>query len=469
MTVPAPSNGLVRQDVTKIVATLGPSSSDPAVIRRLLEAGVNVVRINFSHGTHEKHAQVIATVRALAEELRLPVAILGDLQGPRIRIGVLPEPMELTAGQRLTLVHESQVGAGEIPVTYDHIADDVRAGATILINDGLLDLQVDRVEGARVHCTVRIGGRLSSNKGMNLPGIEVSAPSLTEKDRADITFAIAQDLDYLALSFVRRPEDIAALRALLPTGMLIVAKIEKDSALERIEEILQATDAVMVARGDLGVDLPYTKVPAAQRSIYRRCREHGIPVVCATEMMQSMIHSTRPTRAEVGDVEAVIRYGYDALVFTAETAMGKHPVLVIETAAAIRSVTEANYGPTPEKTTQTDAALAYAAAAFADRIGADRIVALTAGGHTAKLISGARSSTGVIAVSPDPHIVRRIGLYHGIKARTLPRNGGVEENAATTLQHLVENGDIEKGATCVLIGSRVGPDHAADIMMVRNA
>ncbi|MGA0919501.1 MAG: pyruvate kinase [Gemmatimonadaceae bacterium] len=421
MTVPSPSNGLVRQDVTKIVATLGPSSTDPAVIRRLLEAGVNVVRINFSHGTHEKHAQVIATVRALAEELRLPVAILGDLQGPRIRIGVLPEPMELTAGQRLTLVHESQVGAGEIPVTYDHIADDVRAGATILINDGLLDLQVDRVEGARVHCTVRIGGRLSSNKGINLPGIEVSAPSLTEKDRADITFAIAQDLDYLALSFVRRPEDIAALRALLPKGMLIVAKIEKDSALERIEEILQATDAVMVARGDLGVELPFESVPLQQKRIIALAARYGRPVITATQMLESMIEHPRPTRAEASDIANAILDGTDAVMLSAETAAGRYPLQAVEAMRRIASAAEQaqvargqGLDRVAAGSATTEETIAAAAVTAVRMLGAHSLVVFTKSGFSARVMAARRPQVRIVVLTDQPRTYRQLALVWGV-------------------------------------------------------
>jgi pyruvate kinase len=411
----------MRHDITKIVATLGPSSSDPGVIRQLLQAGVNVVRINFSHGTHDKHAQVIQTVRALADELRLPVAILGDLQGPRIRIGVLPEPLHLHQGQKLTLVHESQAEAGEIPVTYDHIAEDVRPGATILINDGLLDLQVDSIAGARVHCTVRVGGLLSSNKGMNLPGIEVSAPSLTEKDRADLTFAVAQDLDYLALSFVRRSEDIAALRALLPQGMLIVAKIEKDSALERIEEILQATDAVMVARGDLGVELPFESVPLQQKRIIALAARYGRPVITATQMLESMIEHPRPTRAEASDVANAILDGTDAVMLSAETAAGRYPVLAVDamrritTAAEQAEVTRGQgldrVAPGSATTEETIAAAVVTAARM---MGAHSLVVFTKSGFSARVMAARRPGVRIMVLTDQPRTYRQLALVWGV-------------------------------------------------------
>jgi len=421
MTVRAAAPSMTRHDVTKIVATLGPSSTDAGVIRQLLQAGVNVVRINFSHGTHDKHAQVIQTVRALADELRLPVAILGDLQGPRIRIGVLPEPLHLHLGQKLTLVHESQAEAGEIPVTYDHIAEDVRPGATILVNDGLLDLQVDSIEGARVHCTVRVGGLLSSNKGMNLPGIEVSAPSLTEKDRADITFAIDQDLDYLALSFVRRPEDIAALRVLLPEAMLIVAKIEKDSALERIEEILQATDAVMVARGDLGVELPFESVPLQQKRIIALAARYGRPVITATQMLESMIEHPRPTRAEASDVANAILDGTDAVMLSAETAAGGHPVLAVEAMRRITSAAEQaevtrgqgldRVAPGSATTEETIAAAVVTAARM---MGAQSLVVFTKSGFSARVMAARRPGVRIMVLTDQPRTYRQLALVWGV-------------------------------------------------------
>jgi len=379
------------------------------------------VRINFSHGTHDKHAQVIQTVRALADELRLPIAILGDLQGPRIRIGVLPEPLHLHQGQQLTLVHESQAEAGEIPVTYDHIAEDVRPGATILVNDGLLDLQVDRIEGARVHCTVRVGGLLSSNKGMNLPGIEVSAPSLTEKDRADITFAVAQDLDYLALSFVRRPEDIAQLRTLLPAGMLIVAKIEKDSALERIEEILQATDAVMVARGDLGVELPFESVPLQQKRIIALAARYGRPVITATQMLESMIEHPRPTRAEASDIANAILDGTDAVMLSAETAAGRYPVLAVEAMRRIAGAAEQaevtrgqgldRVAPGSATTEETIAAAVVTAARM---MGAHSLVVFTKSGFSARVMAARRPGVRIVVLTDQPRTYRQLALVWGV-------------------------------------------------------
>ncbi|MFI5246304.1 MAG: pyruvate kinase, partial [Gemmatimonadales bacterium] len=315
---------------TKIVCTIGPASAGADVLRSLLEAGLDVARINFSHGTYEEHAGTIAAIRALAQELRRPVAIMGDLQGPRIRIGDLAAPREVTDGEELVFAHEPHAVAGDVPVTYDNLAHDVKVGGRILVNDGLLEFEVLSVSGQRVAVRTIHGGPITSHKGMNLPGIDVSAPSLTEKDRADIGFAIEHDLDYLALSFVRRADDIRALRALLPKGMLVVAKIEKDSALRRLEEILEASDAVMVARGDLGVELPFEEVPLAQKRIIGLANRYGRPVITATQMLESMIEHPRPTRAEANDVANAVVDGTDAVMLSAETAAGAYPRLAVE-------------------------------------------------------------------------------------------------------------------------------------------
>jgi pyruvate kinase len=261
---------------TKIVCTIGPASSSKQGVRALAEAGMNVARVNFSHGTHAQHADVITAVREAGAELGRPIAILGDLQGPRIRIGDLDAPLFLEPGEDIVLVPEGEESkGGDIPVTYAALADDVRVGDRVLINDGLIETMVMEVRGRRVGVRVVHGGELKSHKGMNLPGVQVSATSITEKDRADIEFAVRQELDYLALSFVRRAEDIHELRGMIPKSLLVVAKIEKDQALDNIEEILQATDGVMVARGDLGVELPFENVPQAQKRIITLANRMG--------------------------------------------------------------------------------------------------------------------------------------------------------------------------------------------------
>ena len=411
----------MRHDITKIVATLGPASSTPEAIRALLEAGVNVCRINFSHGTHAQHAQTIAHVRTAASALGLPVAILGDLQGPRIRIGVLPEPFEVTAGQALTFVPEAHATGEDVPVTYDDIARDVQVGASILVNDGLLAFEVQRIDGDRVHVVVTVGGRLSSNKGMNLPGVDVSAPSLTEKDLADVAFAVEQDLDYLALSFVRRADDLRQLRGLVPAGMLLVAKIEKDSALERIEEILQATDAVMVARGDLGVELPFEDVPLQQKRIISLAARYGRPVITATQMLESMIQHTRPTRAEASDVANAILDGTDAVMLSAETAAGAHPVEAVKAMRRIATAAEVAEVPRGQGldrvqpgSASVEETIASASVTALRLLGARTIVVFTKSGFSARIVAGRRPQGRIVALTDQPRTYRQLALVWGV-------------------------------------------------------
>src|SRR5215207_2143223 len=315
---------------TKIVCTLGPSTATRETLSSLMEAGLNVARLNFSHGTHDQHARTVELVRSTAQELGRPVAILGDLQGPRIRIGDLDVPREVQDGQDIVLVAGEDATGEEFPTTYEGLCKDVKVGDRILVDDGLIELVTMEVSGTRVHCRVLHGGKIKSHKGMNLPGVAVSAPSITEKDWADVTFAVEHGLEYVALSFVRRAADIAELRTKIPKEMLVVSKIEKDSALDNIESIIHASDAVMVARGDLGVELPFEEVPIAQKRIITLANRLGRPVITATQMLESMITNPRPTRAEASDVANAILDGTDAVMLSAETAAGQYPRLAVE-------------------------------------------------------------------------------------------------------------------------------------------
>ena len=315
---------------TKIVATLGPAWDQPAQMSALLDAGVNVVRINASHGTPEIRDRWITQLREIVTRRREAVGILLDLQGPRIRIGALQSPIRLIPGQTVTFVPEDEAVPGEIPTTYEALAHDVRVGARILLDDGLLSLEVEEVSGTRVRARVDYGGELRAHKGMNLPGIEVSAPALTEKDLEDVKQAVVAGVDYIALSFVRRPEDMEQLRALVPRTTKLIAKIEKDTALKNLCGILDASDAIMVARGDLGVELPFEEVPLIQKQIIREAGMHGKPVITATQMLESMVHAPRPTRAEASDVANAILDGTDAVMLSAETAVGEYPLEAVQ-------------------------------------------------------------------------------------------------------------------------------------------
>jgi pyruvate kinase len=412
---------------TKIVCTLGPASSERDAVCSLVKAGMNVARLNFSHGTHDQHAARIATLRSVAEELACPLAILGDLQGPRIRIGDVPGIIHLEDGSDIVLAPEGAALAGEIPVTHEKLAADVHVGDRILIADGLIELVVLDVHPPRVSARVLHGGPLSSHKGINLPGVQVSVPSLTEKDREDVAFAVDQGLDYLALSFVRRAQDIAELRELIPKGLLVVAKVEKDVALNNIEPIVRTSDAVMVARGDLGVELPFEEVPFAQKRIITLCNRFGRPVITATQMLESMISNPRPTRAEASDVANAILDGTDAVMLSAETATGQYPRLAVE--AMARIILEIESHPSSRRddralprdgSVSTEQAIAAAASAAVRMLGAPAIIVFTKSGATARVIASHRPNVPILVLTDVPRTYRQLALVWGVIPELVP-------------------------------------------------
>ena len=399
-----------------------------------MEAGLNVARINFSHSTHDQHAATIEMVRDLAGQLGRPVAILGDLQGPRIRIGELAAPLELADGTDLVLAPDADARARELPVTYENLAADVHVGDRILINDGLIELVVLEVAPPRVMARVLHGGLLSSHKGMNLPGVAVSAPSITDKDREDIAFAVQQGIDYLALSFVRRAQDIAELRAMIPRGMLIVAKIEKDSALENIESIVRASDGVMVARGDLGVELPFEEVPWAQKRIITLCNRLGRPVITATQMLESMITHPRPTRAEASDVANAILDGTDAVMLSAETAAGQYPRLAVEAMNRIIAEIESHVATwqrelprTDETVASTEFAIAAACNAASHMLRAPCLIVFTKSGFSARVVASQRPAVPIIVLTDQPRTYRQLALIWGVIPELVPHCGTYDE------------------------------------------
>jgi pyruvate kinase len=321
---------------TKIVATIGPASDSPEMLRAMLRAGMNVARLNFSHGSYEDHAARIGRLRSASEEVGLPLMLLQDLQGPKIRVGDLPaEGMELKKGGRLTLVplagYSGQPDTAGID--YPYVAEEAGPGTLVLLDDGLLELRVESVEGDAVHCTVVVGGVLKSHKGVNFPTLNLRLPSMTEKDARDLDFGIEQGVDIISLSFVRKPEDIQELKDLLASrgvSIPVLAKLEKPQAIVNLESIVEECDAVMVARGDLGVEMSPEKVPLIQKEIIQLCNQKGIPVITATQMLDSMIHNPRPTRAEASDVANAIIDGTDAVMLSGESAVGDHPVKAVE-------------------------------------------------------------------------------------------------------------------------------------------
>ena len=418
---------------------------------------MNVARINFSHGTHEQHARTIALIREVAAEVERPVAILGDLQGPRIRIGDLPREIALEDGSDIVLVPEGAHRPGEIPVTYDLLAEDLHVGDRILINDGLLELIVMDVKKPRVTARVLHGGPLKSHKGMNFPGVSVSAPSLTEKDLADVKFAIEQELDYLALSFVRRAQDVEGLRGMLPKGMLIVAKIEKDSALENIESIVLASDAVMVARGDLGVELPFEAVPLAQKRIITLANHIGRPVITATQMLESMITHPRPTRAEASDVANAIIDGTDAVMLSAETAAGQYPRLAVE--AMTRIISEIEKHPHAQRRDErqsrgtavsTEFAIAAASAAAVRMLGAPVLVVFTKSGFSARIVASQRPGVPILVLTDVPRTYRQLALIWGVIPELVPHSETYDEMVRLALRAATARGVAKPGDQVVV-------------------
>ncbi|HEX6250380.1 MAG TPA: pyruvate kinase [Gemmatimonadaceae bacterium] len=412
---------------TKIVCTLGPATATLDGIRALIAAGMNVARLNFSHGTRDEHRSTIDMVRTAAAELGQPVGILGDLQGPRIRIGDLDQPVTVATGDDMILAHEGQERPGEFPVTYDRLAADVSVGDRILIDDGLLELVVLDVEEPRVRARVIFGGEVKEHKGLNLPGVHVSAPSITEKDHEDAAFAAEADLDYLALSFVRRGEDIEALRGLVPKHMLIIAKIEKDVALSNIERIIRASDGVMVARGDLGVELPFEEIPIVQKNIIALANRIGKPVITATQMLESMVERPRPTRAEASDVANAILDGTDAVMLSAETAAGAYPRLAVEAMRRIVVETEQHLGgrhqdgrPEASGAVPTELAIAAATVAAVHMLQTPVVVAFTKSGFSARIVSSYRPGVPILALTDQERTYRQLALMWGVVPELVP-------------------------------------------------
>ncbi|HYC31418.1 MAG TPA: pyruvate kinase [Gemmatimonadales bacterium] len=459
---------------TKIVATLGPAWEQPAQMTALLDAGVNVVRINASHGTPEVRARWVCDLRAATEGRRESTALLLDLQGPRIRVGNLAEPRHLEPGERVVFAPEEQAGDGEIPTTYEGLAHDVAVGARILLDDGLLATEVARIRGDRVEAVVHYGGELKSHKGMNLPGIEVSAPALTEKDLEDARQAVDLGVDYLALSFVRRPEDIEQLRGLVPRGVKLVAKIEKDTALRNLCGILDASDAIMVARGDLGVELPFEEVPLMQKQIIREASLHGKPVITATQMLESMIQAPRPTRAEASDVANAILDGTDAVMLSAETAVGRYPAeavramdriaremegqrptrgVTLDAALGRRSadgVALPQHRPPQSGPVRTEDAIAVAVCAAAEMLNAPAILCFTSSGFTARKVATCRPTVPIIACTPEPETFRQLALVWGVTAALVPHSTDYDAMLGVARGEIVARGLARPGERLVV-------------------
>ncbi len=414
---------------TKIICTLGPATETEEMIAELIDSGMDVVRLNFSHGDHETHARSFRRVRKVAGEKGCHVAILVDLQGPKIRVGKLEsgESVRLESGENVIIDVEADVGnARRLSTTYPHLADDVNCGDRILIDDGLIELRIVRTTETEVVCEIVYGGPVREHVGMNLPGARISAPSPTAKDVEDIEFAVEQGADYIALSFVRSAEDIRKVRRAitdLGADIPVIAKLEKPEALQELEEVVGVSDVVMVARGDLGVETSPGRVPVLQKQIIEECRHQRVPVITATQMLESMTSSPRPTRAEASDVANAVYDGTDALMLSGETAIGEYPAETVCMMRKIASITEkalqrTRSGPAPlvgmDFLDFADA-VSRAAADTSEILNAVTIVAFTQSGSTARLASKCRPPMPIVAATPLPETARRCSLYWGVQ------------------------------------------------------
>lgn len=441
---------------TKIVATIGPATSSPEVLRALIEAGATTLRLNFSHGTHDDHQRNIRLIRQISFELNQPVGILQDLQGPKIRLGKFESgPITLKRGDRFTLTSRQLPGTQEISsVTYEPLADEVPEGATILLDDGRVEMRVEEVDrkNRELRCSVVVGGVLSNNKGVNFPGVYLSIKALTDKDRKDLMFGLDQGVDWVALSFVRNPQDILEIKELISSAgkqVPVIAKIEKHEAIEQMEAILCICDGVMVARGDLGVELPAEDVPILQKRLIATANRLGIPVITATQMLDSMVSNPRPTRAEISDVANAIIDGTDAVMLSNETAVGKFPIEAVSTMAKIAvRIEQEHLGRTFEETGRSiPNAISQAVGNIAEQLQAAAIMTLTKTGATARNVSKYRPHTPILAVTPHVDVARQLQLVWGVKpllVLDLPSTGQTFQAALNVAQEkqLLAEGDL---------------------------
>jgi pyruvate kinase len=442
----------------KIVCTLGPATAGVPRLLELIEAGMDVARLNLSHGDHATHRKAFDDVRAAARQARRPITIFADLCGPKIRVGRMTNGgVSLEKGKTIELVTTDMLGTSErVSHTYLPMARDVKPGDPILLDDGLLQLQVESIKGDVVTCRVIDGGILKDKKGMNLPGSALSVPALTEKDKQDIVFGRELGVDWFALSFVRNPEDVSEAKA-LAGGIPIIAKIEKPEAVGRLDEILEVTDAVMVARGDLGVEAGHEKVPLIQKRILRDVKQRAKPAITATQMLDSMIKNPRPTRAEVSDVANAVLDGTDAVMLSAETSVGDYPVEAVKTLARIIDEIESSehYGKLwkdrPEVTERTySSSIADAAAEIAENLKLAAIAVYTESGHSAALLSAQRPLSNIVAFSRHETVLQRMGLFWGVRpvfGAWVKGVAGVVEQAE---RELVEHGLAKPGDDMVV-------------------
>lgn len=471
-----------RMRNAKIVATLGPASSAPGVIEQLFLAGVDVFRLNFSHGTADDHGQRVKILRDIEARHKRPIAILADLQGPKLRVGTfLAGRVMLSEGQAFRLQLAPMQGTAEaVTLPHPEIFAALIPGTELLLDDGKLRLRIERCDAVSADTTVVVGGALSDRKGVNVPGVVLPISALTEKDRRDLQVALALEVDMVALSFVQRPEDIHEARELIGQRAMIVAKLEKPAAIDRLEEIVSATDAVMVARGDLGVEMPAEQVPSLQKRIVTVSRRMGRPVIVATQMLESMIESPVPTRAEASDVATAIYDGADAVMLSAESAAGKHPIAAVEMMNRIIAGVEADplhrqlldASHTSNMPGQTDVADAVCCAMrrAVALLKARAIICCTHSGHTSLRAARERPEAAILSVTPQPSTARRLALAWGVHSVLLDDVNGMEEMAQIAGQIAVREGFASSGDAFVVIGGApFGTPGTTNIMRIGQA
>jgi len=465
----------------KIVCTIGPASESPELLDRLILSGMNAARLNFSHGSHESHARAIEAIRQAAERHDTPVAIIQDLQGPRIRVGDLPEgPVEVTAGQTVRLVvdrtrQKSGAATLDIPVTYPHLAQDVQPGARILIDDGLIELTVQKISEQAVECRVHIGGTIGPHKGMNLPGTVISATTLTEKDREDLRFGLKHQVDYVALSFVRGPDDIIEARQLMAEyggEAPIIAKIERREAVDHLESLLDQVHGIMIARGDLGVEMGPEAVPVLQKRMITEANRRRKLVITATQMLESMTHNPRPTRAEASDVANAVFDGTDAVMLSAETAVGRYPDETVRVMDRILRAAEEGKEPGMIRRAEPShgpasfpEAICAAASSAAASTGASALVAFSQSGMTVHLMSKQRPTTPIIAFTPVEQVRQRMALCWGVLPYTMPLIEQTDARISAVERRLKTEGLAKTGDRIVIVsGALVGLRGGTNLM-----
>lgn len=459
---------------TKIVCTIGPASDSVDSLVQLVEAGMNVCRLNFSHGTHEQHAELIKRIREASEKTGEPLCILQDLQGPKIRVGELPETgIELVAGKPIVFTSGKAELPKKIPVTYPNLHEDVKKGQRLLLDDGLLEVVVKSVKGEDVNCEIITGGLLKSHKGLNLPETDTQISAITDKDKEDIAFGVLQGVDWIALSFVRKPEDVQELRKLIgDPGIKVIAKIEKPEAVANMDAIIAEVDGIMVARGDLGIEMPAEKVPVIQKELIAKCRLAGKPVIVATQMLDSMIKNPRATRAEISDIANAVIDHADATMLSGETASGAHPIEAVKTMAATIAETEkSKYDDvTPEmrKSEQPEVAMTNIASILGRASSAKAIIVASLTGASARLVSRERPDQPIYVMTASDRVVRQLNVSWGVRGFVIPKADSIPKLIDDSLELLKAQKRISTGDEVVIVaGEPLGESGSVNLVELR--